>query len=277
MQKKSESAIRGEEDRMKRDGRRILFEGISNCRDLGGLQNVEGQYIREGLLLRSAHLRNATPTDVHDLQKYFSLREILDLRDTAEQHELPDAVVPGAVHVDAGIFENVQRGITHEMNLPPYEIWPPMGEIYIKFVTEEPINRNLARAVRRVLVHDYDRGAVLWHCFGGKDRCGMVAALTLSVLGVSYEVIREDYMMTNIEAAARAEEARRKVLERGGPQKEADFEYDANIARESYLDSAFDELIKCYGDAETFLRAAGGVTQEEMDAFKAKILYVHGV
>ena len=32
---------------MKRDGRRILFEGISNCRDLGGLQNAEGQTIRD--------------------------------------------------------------------------------------------------------------------------------------------------------------------------------------------------------------------------------------
>ena len=59
---------------MKKDGRRILFEGISNCRDLGGLQNVRGQRIREGLLLRSAHLRNATPTDVLALKEIFSLK-----------------------------------------------------------------------------------------------------------------------------------------------------------------------------------------------------------
>lgn len=62
---------RGEENRMKRDGRRILFEGISNCRDLGGLQNAEGQRIREGLLLRSAHLKDAAPTDIQGLQKFF--------------------------------------------------------------------------------------------------------------------------------------------------------------------------------------------------------------
>jgi len=223
-------------------------------------------------LLRSAHLRNATPQDISDLKEYFALSEILDLRDTAEQNELPDAVVPGAVHVDAAVFRSGQLGITHEKNLPPYEIYPPMREVYIKFVTEEPVCGNLAKAVRRVLTHDYDSGAILWHCFGGKDRCGMVAALTLSVLGVSYETIMDDYMMTNIEAKPRAEEAYKKVLERGGPQKEADFEYDANIADENFLNGAFDEMLKRYGNAETFLKEKGGVTDEELDAFRGRML-----
>ena len=257
---------------MRRDGRRILFEGITNCRDLGGIQNTQAQTIRAGLLLRSAHLRNATPQDVSDLKKYFSLSEILDLRDTVEQSELRDVEVPGAAHVDAAIFRSEQRGITHEKNLPPYEIYPPMREVYIKFVAEEPVCNNLAGAVRRVLTHDYESGAILWHCFGGKDRCGMVAALTLSVLGVSYETIMDDYMMTNIEAKSRAEEAYKKVLERGGPQKEADFEYDANIADENYLNGAFDEMFKRYGNAEAFLKEKGGVTDDELGAFRERML-----
>ena len=257
---------------MRRDGRRILFEGITNCRDLGGIQNTQGKTIRTGLLLRSAHLRNATPQDISDLKEYFALSEILDLRDTAEQNELPDAEVPGAAHVDAAVFRSGQPGITHEKNLPPYEIYPPMREVYIKFVTEEPVCDNLAKAVRRVLTHDYDSGAILWHCFGGKDRCGMVAALTLSVLGVSYETIMDDYMLTNIEAKPRAEAAYKKVLERGGPQKEADFEYDANIADENYLNGAFDEMFKRYSNAEAFLKEKGGVTDEELGAFRERIL-----
>ena len=257
---------------MKKDGRRILFQGINNCRDLGGIQNTQGQTIRAGLLLRTAHLRNATPQDVSDLRKYFALSEILDLRDTAEQKELPDVEIPGAVHVDSAVFPAAQVGITHEQNLPPYEINPSMSEIYIKFVTEEPVCSNLAKAVRRVLLHDYDNGAILWHCFGGKDRCGMVAALTLAVLGVSYEVIMDDYMMTNIEAKPRAEEVYRKVLERGGPQKEADYEYDAHIARAGYLNGAFDEMLRQYGSAETFLKEKGAVTEQEMTTFRTKIL-----
>ena len=257
---------------MKRDGRLLLFEGIGNCRDLGGLKNTEGQCIREGLLLRSGHLKNASRKDAEDLQKYFSVSEILDLRNTAEQEERPDIEVPGAVHVDVSIFPEMQQGITHEKNLPPYEIWPPMREIYVKFIMEEPVNRNMAAAVRRILVHDYDSGAILWHCFGGKDRCGIAAALTLSVLGVPYSVIKEDYMMTNLEAKRNAENIYRAVLERGGSQKEADFEYDANIARESFLDGAFDALRKNYGDPVSFLREVGGVTDNELERFRERVL-----
>ena len=79
-------------------------------------------------------------------------------------------------------------------------------------------------------------------------------------------------MMTNIEAKSRAEEAYKKVLERGGPQKEADFEYDANIADENYLNGAFDEMFKRYGNAEAFLKEKGGVTDEELGAFRERML-----
>ena len=261
---------------MKRDGRRLLFEGIRNCRDMGGLQNTEGQCIREGLLLRSGHLKNATRRDADDLQKYFSLSEILDLRNTAEQKERPDISVPGAVHVDAPVFPEMQQGITHEKDLPPYEIWPPMREIYVKFILEEPVNRNMAKAVRRVLVHDFDSGAILWHCFGGKDRCGMVAALILGVLGFSYDAIKEDYLMTNLEAQRNAEDAYRAVLARGGSQREADFEYDANIASGSFLDGAFDALKAKYGDPVSFLKEAGGATDDELENFRKRVLYPTG-
>ena len=257
---------------MDRDGRRLLFKGIRNCRDLGGIKNIDGKVIREGLLLRSAHLQNAEPEDVQDLRTYFSLSEILDLRNTDEQTERPDKTVPGAVHVDMSIFPGMLQGITHEKNLKPFEIFPPMQEIYVKFIHEAPLNRNMAAAVRRVLNHDFESGAVLWHCFGGKDRCGMVAALVLSVLGVSYETIREDYMMTNIEAAPVAERVRQAVLDRGGPQKEADFEYDANIARESYIDSAFDAIREAYGEPVAFLKKMGGVTDDELERFRNRLL-----
>ena len=257
---------------MERDGRRILLEGIHNCRDLGGLQNADGQKIREGLLLRSGHLCHATAEDARCLKESFSLCEILDLRNMEEQRELPDAPIPGAEHVEMPIFPDFQQGITHEKKLPAYEIYPPMSEIYVRFITVDYLNRNMARAVKRVLTHDYDRGAILWHCFGGKDRCGMVASLTLSVLGVPYPTIMEDYMMTNIEGRSNAENARRAVLERGGPQKEADFEYDANIARESYLNNAFNAIRERFGDPVSFLKKAGDITEDEMEQFRRRML-----
>ena len=72
---------------MEKEGRILHFEGIRNCRDLGGMITTSNQYIRKGLLLRSAHLKNATANDKYELQHNYHLTEILDLRNVTEQSE----------------------------------------------------------------------------------------------------------------------------------------------------------------------------------------------
>lgn len=258
---------------MERIGRRILFEGIINCRDLGGLQTEDGRVIREGMLLRSANLAGATVQDIRDLTEVLHLAKIVDLRNTVEQSELMDAEIPGAVHVDNPVLEEEQAGITHEKDQKPiYERYPPMAEMYSAFITKPDMAANISRAVRRILTHDYSEGPVLWHCFGGKDRCGMVAALVLDILGVPYETIREDYMMTNITAADTAKETYERILQRGGSEREARFMYEASIASEDYIDRGFKALDEHYGNAENFIREVAGAPDSEFTRFRECIL-----
>ncbi|MBQ9065692.1 MAG: tyrosine-protein phosphatase [Blautia sp.] len=259
-------------EQVKKEGRRILFEGIVNCRDLGGLMTSDGRKVREGFLFRSANLQYATDRDLMELKECCGITEVVDLRNREEQSEHPDRTAPGILHVDMPIITEQMMGVTHEENLPPYEIWPQMGDLYIKFVTEEPLRNNIAGAVRHIMTRDFSTGGVLWHCYGGKDRCGLTAAFILSVLGVPYSAIKEDYMMTNITAAETAERLYNAVLERGGSQKEADFEYDANIARESYIDNAFAAVNEQYGGPVSFLKENGGVTEEEIENFRNKLI-----
>ncbi|MBO5999399.1 MAG: tyrosine-protein phosphatase [Lachnospiraceae bacterium] len=257
---------------MQRDGRRILFEGIVNCRDLGGIKNTEGAVVREGLLLRSANLARATKKDIKELSEEIRLSKIIDLRNSQEQYELLDQEIPGAEHVDCPIFEDLAPGITHEDNRPPFEKYPPMTVMYAEFVKNPLAAKNMAKAARMVMTHDFRKGPVLWHCFGGKDRCGMVAALTLDVLGVSYEDILADYMMTNVTAAVSAAAEVEKVTARGGSQKEIDFVYQANIASEDYLNNAFKALDENYGNGENFIKALTGAPDEEFDRFRETAL-----
>ena len=42
-----------------------------------------------------------------------------------------------------------------------------------------------------------DDSPLVFHCTAGKDRTGFAAALILSALGVSQDVIMEDYLLTN--------------------------------------------------------------------------------
>ena len=43
------------------------------------------------------------------------------------------------------------------------------------------------------LIADSDRAPLVFHCIAGKDRTGIIAALTLSLLGVPDHVVAEDY------------------------------------------------------------------------------------
>lgn len=79
---------------MKMD-RRIGFEGIDNCRQLGGLPGAEGKTIKNGLLLRSANLFGATARDGEVLTGTYRLTTVIDLRTDTERERKPDPVFFG--------------------------------------------------------------------------------------------------------------------------------------------------------------------------------------
>ena len=64
---------------MKMD-RRISFEGIDNCRELGSIPGAGAKHIKSGLLLRSANLFGATARDGEVLTGTYRLDRVIDLR-----------------------------------------------------------------------------------------------------------------------------------------------------------------------------------------------------
>ena len=71
-----------------------------------------------------------------------------------------------------------------------------MTELYKSLVTEEENTsqyRNLFQ-----LLQKQDNSPLVYHCSAGKDRTGMATALILYSLGVSEDVIFQDYMHSNV-------------------------------------------------------------------------------
>ena len=75
-----------------------LFENIVNARDLGGIR-IGHQVVREGMLLRTAHLHDASDEDVRRLSEHYHLRRIFDFRSYPEASLQPDSPVPGAEYL----------------------------------------------------------------------------------------------------------------------------------------------------------------------------------
>ena len=214
---------------------------IGNMRDLGGLQAADGRKIKPQMLIRSAHLAQAEEQDTEHIS------EVIDLRTPAERQESPDRTYR-CEYTPIPVFEEINAGISHEEKVKNRAI-PDMAVLYGMLIERYP--DAFRRILLRIMQHDYSKGAVLWHCTEGKDRCGITAALVLEMLGVDRETIMEDYLKTNLVNI---------------PKEFADNVYRAFIADESYMRSAW----KAMGD--NFITEKLGISREAIDAFRDMIL-----
>ena len=160
------------------------------------------------------------------------------------------------------VFTDAQAGITHEY-IPTNQGIPDMACLYGLLIRE--CSDAIRPIVLRIMEHDYEKGALLWHCSEGKDRCGITAALILEALGVDRETIMADYLKTNLVNLPKAVSQRDRVLATHG-QAFADSVYQAFIADERYLNAAWAEM------GENYLTGRLGIDEKTIRAFRDAVL-----
>jgi protein-tyrosine phosphatase len=109
-------------------------------------------------------------------------------------------------------------------------------------------------------------GPVLFHCFAGKDRTGLVAALLLSVAGVDPEAIGADYAETDVQLASKYEE----WLAKAAPERLATMRDELRCPPEWIL-STLEHLERKWGGVEAYLEAAG-VSADSITRLKSKLV-----
>ena len=180
---------------------------IQNMRDLGGLRTADGRKIRPNMLIRSAQLAQAVEEDLEHVAA------VIDLRTIKEREEMPDLVY-SCRYLPMPVFDEFKPGVSHEEEAKQAPKLPDMAVLYGILV------RSYADSFRNILTaimqHDFSKGAILWHCTEGKDRCGITTAMILELLGVDRDTIMEDYLKTNLVNLPKAAAIREKLAaERG--------------------------------------------------------------
>ncbi|PWR22837.1 tyrosine-protein phosphatase [Zavarzinia aquatilis] len=173
--------------------------GLVNFRDFGDCPTTTGARVARGRLYRSAHLSGLEAEALSTLAG-LGLDLIVDLRHDAERRREPSRLPPGlegrtlfapadparegdALHVSA-----LARALGSGR---------PARDIMIESYRRAPFETDrvalFAVYFRRLAEAD---GAVLIHCTAGKDRTGLLVALTQALLGVHRDDIMAEYLLS---------------------------------------------------------------------------------
>lgn len=252
--------------------RDIVFEGIGNARDMGGLKTKDGKTIRSHALIRSAKLSSANHRDEKKLKEEYRLKKIIDLRTPTERMEKPDAYIDGAEYLPLPVFKSATAGISHEEEVKMLEEAGGLSPFYYYMVIDEDCRHNFNTILSEIFSFPYEQGSVLWHCTEGKDRCGLVSAFVLLALGVDLEEVKKDYDLTNRVNEIKAKKYYDAIIEDGGPIEKAEYVRDVYLAKPEYLETSLDAIINNYKDFDTYFEKGLNIDRKLIEYFRNNIL-----
>src|SRR5580698_6271626 len=228
--------------------------GASNFRDLGGYIGKDGRTVRWRHIFRSNHLGHLTEGDVAVLRG-LGLKSAFDFRGAEERSSALCAMSDITVHslpVEPTVVAALRARLANGRALSPSDGIEVMRESYVGYV------RQNTQRYRSLFVHLLEDSAPLViHCTAGKDRTGFACALILHALGVSEDVISEDYLLTN-------------RYYRRDPSASNDLPDDVRQVLSSvqapFLAAAFEAVCADYGDLETYFTDGLGLGRGERAA-----------
>jgi protein-tyrosine phosphatase len=255
--------------------RRIPFDGIHNFRDFGDYP-ARGGRLKRGRLYRAANQAQATDADLARMAE-LSLSVIVDLRRDNERERDPSRRWQGfaATVIDndlpqsnADAWNNWIGGEDHSV-----EAHRAFMADYYRAAPFQTRHIDLYRRYFHALAET--DGAVLVHCTAGKDRTGIICALTHHLAGVPDELIVEDFLLTNDpeRMAARLPIMRQMIADSHGGRVPPDDALIAAMGVEAdYLRTAFEVMTEAHGSIDGYLEEALGLDTASRDRIHERLL-----
>jgi protein-tyrosine phosphatase len=171
--------------------RDLEFNRLFNFRDLGGLRTAAGHTVRHGRIYRSDSL-HALGEDDREMWRELGVRTVLDLRRPGEIEKwgrVPD----WEGHTWEHVYLRHQPWEEVPWQYERHDLADYLEERYLAMARES--GPDIARAMS--VIADPAAAPVVVHCMAGKDRTGVICALTLSLLGVPDEEVAAEYALTS--------------------------------------------------------------------------------
>ena len=264
--------------------RRVLpLENGSNFRDAGDYPTIDGKRVIRGELFRSAAMYAIESESDIDYLENFKFKTVVDLRSNEERELQPDRWV---------LKDKSINYVSHD-----YSIMNLMSSSSVdSSANDEKVDAgNYYQVMHKTLVPQIklyfdallnEQVPVILHCSAGQDRTGFISAVLLKLLGVSEDLIYEDYNLStdlrrpSIEAGdinyiekAKTNAFAKLMLSYGAgtPAKQG------NPLRTSdgvpFLKTALDAIKDDYGSVEKYLKTEIGLSSLDIAQLRARYTY----
>jgi len=254
---------------------KIEFEGIDNFRDFGGYGAAAGGKVTAGRLFRSANHAYATEKDLADLRD-LGVEVIIDLRRRRERDREPSRRWEGFA---GKVIENDIDGPEHDWA----DALKAAGTINADWFFRDSLEFYRAAPHAERMIDLFGRyfhalaeteGAIVVHCAAGKDRTGMLCALTHHIAGVHRDDTMADYLATNDEARMEKRVAFLGpwIKELTGVTLDDAALRQAVSVNEAFLAEAFKAMTERHGSVDGYLEQALGVDAPLRERIAARIL-----
>ena len=250
------------------------LDAVDNARDYGDYATAAGRRIRPGMLFRTAHHARATDADLERMAGW-EIGTVVDLRRPGERRHQPSRRPSGFSGSIIEVAHDDGGEAPHLTFLKTADLTEDSGR---RFMTDtyrtmpfDPGHLDVFARYFRALGNA--EGAVVIHCAAGKDRTGLLAALTHRLLGVHHDDLVEDYLLTNtaVDLAERAPAIARQLHAMTG-RTASDAAVTAFLGVEAgYLDAAFAEVADRHGSVEVYLEQALGVDAALRDRIASRL------
>lgn len=254
--------------------RHFTFDKVLNFRDIGGIRTVDGKQVKWGKIFRSGKLEKLE-SDEFEAMKTLGIKTVVDLRTVGEVDHAPDNIPANAgmnwVHIPiSGITDEELERTNKEIRKQSAEAFDGAGKM--ETVMERFANqgtKDFAKVFQLLL--DNNNSSLVYHCTAGKDRTGLLTALILTSLGVSEEVIMQEYLLSNYYRYHKIERNARLGAQILGIETEAS--RAIMDVRPNYLNASYKAIKSKYGSIQNYLQEGLGLSANDLDKMKELYLY----
>ena len=242
--------------------RHYPFDGCFNFRDIGGYLNQDGKRVKKGLYFRAGRQDRMSDKDLAKLSE-LKISTQIDLRkpDEALQQGKGPLKAMGAIYINIPI---IPEGGSDQLSKLVGDTGIS-GKRYLGYLGFGPSSW---LRIFEILAKK-DNLPVVLHCTAGKDRTGVSTAFLLSILGVSRDLIEEDYLLTNLDTERQVDFIESTVGYPEGYNRE-DMISVAGVP-EGALKDFLDGVESKWGSAVGFLEEIG-VSRNQMAMIKNNFL-----